>query len=253
MRRTVRASPLRPMLPSSATIVITTSMWRRCCGTMCSSTGGLQSTTTGKFLSENGLKDLLQRNLSDETPVSAHSPARRRYRNRLYALYGIRRDYYSFVNGQHTTQGGTHQRPSGKPLSRRCANFIRREFDASDVRTSIVAAISVRVQEPVFESQTKNKTRLTHPRAERGADPYLINDFVKTELDNFLHKYLKPRRPSSRRFCKANASEKKLPDQETGQRVMPQGQPCTTGNCDCRVHLNSRTSTDRNPPLHHRR
>ncbi|HRH67677.1 MAG TPA: ATP-binding protein, partial [Bacteroidia bacterium] len=142
-----------------------------------------------EFFSENGLKDLLDRNLSDEI---------------LYPIVHLRGDdieiafthttsygeeYYSFVNGQHTTQGGTHQAAFREAIVKTIREFYKKEFDASDVRTSILAAVSVRVQEPVFESQTKTKLGSQFREPNGLAIRTWINDFVKTELDNYLHKY----------------------------------------------------------------
>ena len=99
-------------------------------------------------------------------------------------------EYYSFVNGQNTTQGGKHLAAFREALVKTVREFFKKEFDPSDVRASIVGAIAIRVQEPVFESQTKTKLGSTNI-APDSASPSIrtfIGDFVKTELDNFLHK-----------------------------------------------------------------
>ena len=208
---------------------------------MCSSTGAYNPLQREKFLSENGLKDLLQRNLSDET---------------LYPLIHLRgddieiafthstgygEDYYSFVNGQHTTQGGTHQAAFREAIVKTVREFYKKEFDASDVRTSIVAAISVRVQEPVFESQTKTKLGSLTREPNGVQIRTWINDFVKTELDNFLHKYpetakaLEQKILQSERERKEIAGIKKLAN-ERARKANLHNRKLR----DCRVHLNSR-------------
>ena len=102
------------------------------------------------------------------------------------AQYG--EEFYSFVNGQHTTQGGTHQSAFREALSRTIKEFFAKNFEYSDIRNGIVAAISIKVVEPIFESQTKIKLGST-VMGEGGPTVYkFINDFVKKELDNFLHR-----------------------------------------------------------------
>ena len=102
------------------------------------------------------------------------------------AQYG--EEFYSFVNGQHTTQGGTHQSAFREALSRTIKEFFNKNFEYSDIRNGIVAAISIKVIEPIFESQTKIKLGST-VMYEGGPTVYkFINDFVKKELDNFLHR-----------------------------------------------------------------
>src|SRR6185436_9972587 len=141
-----------------------------------------------KFFSENGLKDLLERNLSDEVlyPVIHLKGDDIEVAFTHTTSYG--EDYYSFVNGQHTTQGGTHQAAFREAVVKTVREFYKKEFDANDIRTSIVAAISVRVQEPVFESQTKTKLGSLTREPNGVQIRSWINDFVKTELDNYLHK-----------------------------------------------------------------
>ena len=141
-----------------------------------------------KYQSDNGLKDLLESVLSAEA---------------LYPTIHLRGDdievaithakkygeeYYSFVNGQHTTQGGTHQGAFREALVKTIREFYGKNFDAQDVRQSIVAAIAVKVMEPVFESQTKTKLGSTEVEPDGQSMKSFVADFLKTELDNFLHK-----------------------------------------------------------------
>jgi topoisomerase-4 subunit B len=97
-------------------------------------------------------------------------------------------EYYSFVNGQYTTQGGTHLAAFREALVKTIREFFKKDFDAADIRQSVVAAIAVRVQEPVFESQTKTKLGSQNMGPDGPTLRTFINDFIKTELDNYLHK-----------------------------------------------------------------
>jgi len=141
-----------------------------------------------KFQSKDGLKDLLENNmdgdplypiihLEDEDIEVAFTHGR---------TYG--EDYYSFVNGQHTTQGGTHQSAFRESVAKVIRDFYNKNYEASDIRQSIVAAVAVKVIEPVFESQTK--TKLGSQEIEPGGKSMraFINDFLKDKLDNYLHR-----------------------------------------------------------------
>ncbi|HLW50933.1 MAG TPA: toprim domain-containing protein, partial [Sphingobacteriaceae bacterium] len=97
-------------------------------------------------------------------------------------------EYYSFVNGQHTTQGGTHQAAFREAVVKTIREFYKKDFDASDVRASIIAAVAIKVQEPVFESQTKTKLGSQSIGPEGPTVRTFINDFVKKALDDYLHK-----------------------------------------------------------------
>ncbi len=143
-----------------------------------------------KYKSKNGLLDLLQNNLSEEPlyPIIhllgddieiafTHSGQQ----------YG--EEYFSFVNGQHTTQGGTHQAAFREGLVKTIRDFYKKSFEPSDIRQSIVGAISIKVQEPVFESQTKTKLGSTHmdPKEGQPVRSFIIN-FIQEQLDNYLHR-----------------------------------------------------------------
>ena len=141
-----------------------------------------------KYNSKDGLKDLLENNmdgdplypiihLEDDDIEVAFTHGR---------TYG--EDYYSFVNGQHTTQGGTHQSAFRESVAKVIRDFYNKNYEASDIRQSIVAAIAVKVIEPVFESQTK--TKLGSQEIEPGGKSMraFVNDFLKDKLDNYLHR-----------------------------------------------------------------
>lgn len=142
-----------------------------------------------KFFSENGLRDLLERNV--ETEAMRYPIIHLKGEDIEIALthgqsYG--EEYYSFVNGQHTTQGGTHQAAFREAIVKTVREFFKKEFDASDVRASFIAAIAIKVQEPVFESQTKTKLGSQSMGPEGPTVRTFINDFVKKALDDYLHK-----------------------------------------------------------------
>ncbi|NHB68438.1 DNA topoisomerase IV subunit B [Perlabentimonas gracilis] len=140
------------------------------------------------FVSKNGLLDLLNEQLSGKElypPVHLKGPD-----IELAITHGVGygEDYYAFVNGQHTTQGGTHLAAFREAFVKTIREFYRKDFDASDIRTSIIAAISIRVEEPVFESQTKTKLGSRDMGPNGPSVRQFISDFVKTSLDNYLHK-----------------------------------------------------------------
>jgi topoisomerase-4 subunit B len=148
-------------------------------------------------------------------------------------------DIYSFVNGQHTTQGGTHQQAFREAYVKTIRDFYKKDYDASDVRTGIVAAISVRVVEPVFESQTKTKLGSVNVDVDGPSMKQFVGDFLLKELDNYLHKNpsvadaLKKRIEQSERERKELAGIKKLAN-ERAKKANLHNKKLR----DCRLHLN---------------
>jgi topoisomerase-4 subunit B len=143
-----------------------------------------------QFHSKNGLLDLLTANITGEIlfPIihmrGYDIEVAMTYSNSQYG-----EEYYSFVNGQHTTQGGTHQAAFREAIVKTIREFYKKDFEAVDIRTSIIAAVSVKVQEPVFESQTKTKLGSQDIGPKGPSMKAFIGDFMKTELDNYLHKH----------------------------------------------------------------
>ena len=193
-----------------------------------------------KYFSKNGLKDLLERKTDVEK--IRYPVIHLRGDDIEVALthgdqYG--EEYYSFVNGQHTTQGGTHLAAFREAVVRTMREYYKKDFDASDIRASIIGAIALRIQNPVFESQTK--TRLgSIDMSENGPTVRIfINDFIKRELDNFLHQntdiaeYLLRRIMQSERERKDMAGVKKLANQRAKKANLHNKKLR-----DCRVHLN---------------
>ncbi|GHV17717.1 DNA topoisomerase (ATP-hydrolyzing) [Bacteroidia bacterium] len=142
-----------------------------------------------KFFSKNGLVDLLNENMTSEPlyPIIHIKDADIEVVVTHTDQYG--EEYYSFVNGQHTTQGGTHQSAFRESLSRVIKEFYNKNFDYADIRSGIVAAISIKVEEPVFESQTKTKLGSKDMGPGGPSVQKFIGDFLKKELDNYLHKH----------------------------------------------------------------
>jgi topoisomerase-4 subunit B len=142
-----------------------------------------------KFFSENGLLDLLTQNING--PILYPTIHLKGYDIEVALTHSNQQygeEYYSFVNGQHTTQGGTHQGAFREAVVKTIREFFKKDFEAVDVRTSIIAAVSIKVQEPVFESQTKTKLGSQEIGPKGPSVKAFIGDFLKTELDNFLHK-----------------------------------------------------------------
>lgn len=151
---------------------------------------GLSIWFNGKrYFSKNGLLDLLTRKSNEDQlryPIIHLKGDDIELALTHDSHYG--EDYYSFVNGQHTTQGGTHLNAYKESLVKTLRDFYGKNFEPSDIRASIVTAISVRVQEPVFESQTKTKLGSTDVGPDGPSIKAFIGDFIKTRLDNYLHK-----------------------------------------------------------------
>lgn len=193
-----------------------------------------------KFHSENGLKDLLEDNNNAE--------------DLLYPIIHLKGDdievaithsktqyseeYHSFVNGQHTTQGGTHQSAFREALVRTIRDFYGKSYDASDIRKSIISAISIKVMEPVFESQTKTKLGSTEMGGDFPTVRTYINDFVGRYLDNYLHKNPETAEKLQRKIMMAEKERKEL----SGIRKLARdrAKKASLHNKklrDCRVHL----------------
>ncbi len=193
-----------------------------------------------KYHSEKGLFDLLSRKTDEDNlryPIIHLKGDDIELALSHTNQYG--EDYYSFVNGQYTTQGGTHQAALREAVVKTLREFYNKNFDASDIRASIVGAIAVRVQEPVFESQTKTKLGSQNVAPEGPTMRTFVNDFVKKALDDYLHKNqavadaLLKRILQSERERKEIAGIKKLAN-ERAKKANLHNKKLR----DCRVHLN---------------
>jgi topoisomerase-4 subunit B len=167
-----------------------------------------------KYFSENGLKDLLEETIHTddlEYPI-IHLKGEDIEIALTHSKTQYSEEYHSFVNGQNTTQGGTHLAAYREAIVKTIREFYNKSFEASDVRKSIVSAISIKVMEPVFESQTKTKLGSTDMGSEAGMPSVrtFINDFVKTKLDNYLHKNTPTADALLRKIIQAERERKEL-------------------------------------------
>ena len=193
-----------------------------------------------KYFSENGLKDLLEENIPAEDMLYPiiHLKGEDIEIAITHSKSQYSEEYHSFVNGQHTTQGGTHQAAYRESIVKTIREFYGKSYEASDIRKSIVTAIAIKVMEPVFESQTKTKLGSTDMGGNLPTVRSYINDFVKTYLDNFLHKNTQIAEALQRKIMQAERERKDL----TGIRKLAR-ERAKKSNLhnkklrDCRVHL----------------
>jgi len=193
-----------------------------------------------KFFSENGLKDLLEdnNNKDDMLYPIIHLKGNDIEVAITHSKTQYSEEYHSFVNGQHTTQGGTHQSAFREALVRTVREFYGKNFEASDIRKSIISAIAIKVMEPVFESQTKTKLGSTEMGGGLPTVRTYINDFLKTQLDNYLHKNPAVSESIQKKILQAEKERKEL----SGIRKLARdrAKKASLHNKklrDCRVHL----------------
>ncbi len=208
----------------------------------CFLNAGLQINFNGRnYISKNGLLDLLTRKTNPDDlryPIIHLKGEDIEVAITHTGDYG--EDLYSFVNGQHTTQGGTHQGAFREAFVKVIRDFYKKDYEASDVRQSICAAVSVRVQEPVFESQTKTKLGSQYVWENGPSMKSFVLDFLARELDNFLHKNsavaeaLKKRIEQSERERKELSGIRKLAN-ERAKKANLHNKKLR----DCRIHFNS--------------
>lgn len=193
-----------------------------------------------KFYSEEGLKDLLSDRIREE--------------DRLFPIIHLRgndievaitfskaqysEEYHSFVNGQNTTQGGTHQTAFREAIVKTIRDFYKKNFEPSDIRKSIVSAVSIKVMEPIFESQTKTKLGSTDMGGDLPTVRTFISDFMKQKLDNYLHKNNETAEQLHRKILRAEKERKDL----SGIRKLAKdrAKKSSVHNKklrDCRIHL----------------
>ncbi|MCK0124135.1 type IIA DNA topoisomerase subunit B [Gelidibacter sp. F2691] len=165
-----------------------------------------------KYYSEHGLKDLLEENINETDMVYPiiHLKAEDIEIALTHSKTQYSEEYHSFVNGQNTTQGGTHLAAYREALVKTIREFYGKNYDAADVRKSVVTAVAVKVMEPVFESQTKTKLGSTDMGGDLPTVRTFVNDFVKTHLDNFLHKNPETAEKIQRKILQAERERKEL-------------------------------------------
>jgi len=207
----------------------------------CYLNAGLKIVFNGKsYTSRNGLLDLLERKTNVD---EIRYPIIHLKGDDIEVALTHNNDYgeeiYSFVNGQHTTQGGTHQQAFREAFVKTVREFYKKDYDTADIRTGIVAAIAVKVVEPVFESQTKTKLGSVNVDKDGPSMRQFVSDFLGKELDNFLHRNpavadeLKKRIEQSERERKELSGIKKLAN-ERAKKANLHNRKLR----DCRVHLN---------------
>jgi topoisomerase-4 subunit B len=193
-----------------------------------------------KFFSENGLKDLLTdyTNESDLLYPIIHIKGEDIEVALTHSRTQYSEEYHSFVNGQHTTQGGTHQSAFREGLVKTIREHFGKNYDASDIRKSVISAISIKVMEPVFESQTKTKLGSTEMGDGMPTVRSYIVEFLSTQLDNFLHKNPTVAESIQKKIIQAEKERKEL----SGIRKLARerAKKASLHNKklrDCRVHL----------------
>ncbi|MDR0575320.1 MAG: type IIA DNA topoisomerase subunit B [Tannerella sp.] len=208
---------------------------------------GLTINYNGKsFHSDNGLADLLNENMTSEP---------------LYPVIHLKGDdievvithsnqygeeYYSFVNGQHTTQGGTHLTTFRESLSRTIKEYYNKNFEYADIRAGITAAISLKVEEPVFESQTKTKLGSKDMGPNGPSIGKFVGDFIKKELDNYLHKYAETSDILLKKILESEKERKAIAGVTKIARERAKKASINNKKLrDCRTHLNDFKNNDK--------
>ena len=194
-----------------------------------------------KFKSDSGLKDLIedQSNSQDFLYPIIHLRGDDIEVAITHSRTQYSEEYYSFVNGQYTVQGGTHQTAFREAFVKTIREFFGKNYETSDIRKSIISAISIKVMEPVFESQTKTKLGSTEMGKGLKSVRVFINDFVKEKLDNYLHKNAEIAKSIQNKIIQAERERKEL----SGIRKLARdrAKKASLHNKklrDCRVHLN---------------
>jgi topoisomerase-4 subunit B len=193
-----------------------------------------------KYYSDNGLKDLLDETISEDDMVYPiiHLLGNDIELALTHSKSQYSEEYHSFVNGQNTTQGGTHLVAFREAIVKTIKEFYNKPFDASDIRKSIVSAVSIKVEEPVFESQTKTKLGSTDIGPKGPSVRTFVNDFIKNKLDNYLHKNPEVADLLLRKILQAERERKEL----SGIRKLAKDRAKKSSLHnkklrDCRVHL----------------
>ncbi|MDN6280351.1 MAG: type IIA DNA topoisomerase subunit B [Psychroflexus sp.] len=193
-----------------------------------------------KFYSEDGLKDLLSDRIAEKDQLFPiiHLKAEDIEVAMTFSKAQYSEEYHSFVNGQHTTQGGTHQSAFREGIVKTIREYYGKNFDPSDIRKSIVSAVSIKVMEPIFESQTKTKLGSTEMGGNFPTVRTYVIDFIKTKLDNYLHRNTEVAEKIHRKILQAEKERKDL----SGIRKLAKerAKKASIHNKklrDCRVHL----------------
>ena len=194
-----------------------------------------------KFKSDKGLHDLLENKLDGEPiyPIVHLKDADIEIAFTHNDSYG--EDYYSFVNGQHTTMGGTHLSAFRESLAKTIKDFYKKDFDAVDIRTSICAAVSIKVEEPVFESQTKTKLGSQDMGPKGPTVRTFMNNFMKQALDNYLHRNPETAEILGKKIQESERNRKELKGiQKLARERARKAKVHNKKLRDCRIHLDTK-------------
>ncbi len=190
--------------------------------------------------SKNGLKDLLEENMSAEGiyPIIHIQGKDIEIAITHGNQYG--EEYYTFVNGQHTNQGGTHLYAFREALVKTLRDFFKKDYEASDIRTAIIAALSIKIEDPVFESQTKTKLGSKDMGPEGPSIRNFINDFIKTRLDNYLHMNQETADRLLRKIVESEKERKEINSvKKLAKKRAKKANLHNRKLRDCRIHYNS--------------
>ena len=201
-----------------------------------------------KFKSENGLKDLIEdnNNIEDFLYPIIHLKGNDIELAITHNKKQYSEEYYSFVNGQHTTQGGTHLSSCREGIVKTLREFYKKPYDSSDIRKSILCAISIKVLEPVFESQTKTKLGSTEMGGSLPTVRTYINDFISKKLDNYLHKNPIVAEEIQRKILQAERERKELSGIRKLARERAKKSSLHNKKLrDCRIHLDNMSNEHR--------
>ncbi len=197
-----------------------------------------------KYQSKNGLLDLLENSIDSEIiyPI-IHIQEDNFEFAMTHTEKAFGEEYYSFVNGQHTSQGGTHQQAFREALVRVCRDFYKKDYEPSDIRSGIICAISLRIQEPVFESQTKTKLGSLNmqPNGKGQTVRNFINEIVKRNLDNYLHINSETAENLHKKIIQSEKERREIASikrvaRESAKKISLHNKKLR----DCRVHYNSK-------------
>jgi topoisomerase IV subunit B len=197
-----------------------------------------------KMLAKNGLKDLLEKNINGNGGV-------------LYPIVHIKEDdlefafthstkqyseeYYSFVNGQHTPLGGTHHQAFREAIVKTIREFYKKDYDTSDIHQSILAAVSIKIVEPIFESQTKTKLGSQHMEPDGQSIRNYVHDIVKRNLDNYLHKNPETAEELLKRIQQSEKERKEMAGiKKLAKESVKKASLHNKKLRDCKAHLNSK-------------
>ena len=195
-----------------------------------------------KYHSENGLLDLLENKTDQESiryPIIHFKGKEIECAMTHTNNYG--EEYYSFVNGQYTTQGGTHLAAFREAVVKTIREFFKKDYDATDIRASISGAVAIRVQEPVFESQTKTKLGSLNVSPKGQTVRAFVNEFVKKELDNFLHKNSETAQAIQKRIIQSERERKEIAGiKKLANERAKKAKLHNKKLRDCRIHYNDK-------------